>query len=287
VKSAIERGLAFLAACQDASGFWSDWELPVGPSLMWTTAYCGWRLAQCGSAPLSMLEAAADWLEANELEGGGWGYARSTGADADSTALGILFLQSLRRRAPAAAVRRLLDFRRNDGGFATYGPDQSFGAWTASHVEVTAAAALALANDRTAPGVVDRAAAFVRRKRRPDRLWDSYWWTSPWYATAMAVRLLGEPARWESRPALLDIHPLGCFEAALRILLIGEGKEELSGAQNADGSWPSAPILRLTHRDVYSPHTAADAGPCFADPRRVFTTATAVSALAAADGART
>src|SRR5262245_13577901 len=99
VNDAIERALAFLAARQDPSGFWSDWDLPVGPSCMWTTAYCGWRLAQCASAPRVMLDCAAGWLQANQLEGGGWGYSESTGGDADSTALGILFLRAIGRCA--------------------------------------------------------------------------------------------------------------------------------------------------------------------------------------------
>jgi hypothetical protein len=227
-----------------------------------------------------MLDRAADWLQANELEGSGWGYAESTGADADSTALGILFLQAIGRRAPAPAIHRLLGLRCEDGGFATYGSDQAFGSWTASHVEVTATAALALQAAGTEPDVVARAAAFVRLRRRPDRLWDSYWWTSPCYATEIAVRLLGAPARQGSCPAMREIQPASCFDAALRTLVVGEGAEDLRSTQNPDGSWPSAPVLRLTHRDVYLPETAGDAGPCYADPQRVFTTATVVSALA-------
>lgn len=282
MKDAIERALVFLAARQDASGFWSDWELPLGASRLWTTAYCGWRLAQCASAPRSMLERAAEWLQANELQGGGWGYAECTGADADSTALGILFLRAMGRSAPTATVHRLLSFRRDDGGFATYGFDQAFGSWTASQVEVTATAALALRAIGTAADLVDRAGDFVRSRRRADGLWDSYWWTSPCYATEFAVRLLGDRARQDSCLAMRHIHPSSCFEGALRALVVGEGCNELRSAQNPDGSWPSARVLRLTHRDLYDPEKVSDAGPCFADPRRVFTTATLVNALGSA-----
>ena len=265
MNNAVERGLAFLAARQDPAGFWSDWDdLPVGPSRMWTTAYCGWRLARY--APARVLDPAADWLEAHELEGGGWGYAESTGPDADSTALGILFLHAIGRRAPESAVRRLLSFACENGGIATYGVDQAFGSWTASHVEVTATAALALRAAGADVEAIDRAVEFVRRSRRPDGLWDSYWWTSPWYATEVAVRLFSGRA-----PAVMP--PQNCFETALRILVTHEAAAQLSSAQNPDGSWPSAPILRLTDRD------GCDAGPIFADPQRVFTTATVVSAL--------
>ncbi|MBZ5635749.1 MAG: hypothetical protein LAO55_21685 [Acidobacteriia bacterium] len=276
---AVEIGLAFLASQQDASGFWQDWELPVGSSRMWTTAYVGWRLASCGQAAKGTLERAADWLEANELEGGGWGYSESTGADADSTALGILFVHVMGRRAPASAVRRLLSFHRDDGGFGTYGFEQSFGAWTASQVEVTATAALALKAAQVAPQAIERAAVFLRRRRRADGLWDSYWWTSTCYATEMTVRLLGEQARLEACSALRRIRPLNSFEAALRSLVLCGDTGDLSRGQDSDGSWPTAPILRLTHRDLYVPQGSDDAGPCFADPQRVFTTATVLSAL--------
>jgi hypothetical protein len=278
MNSAVERGLAFLASRQDAAGFWTDWELPVGSSRMWTTAYVGWRLASCGLAA-SALDRAADWLEASELDGGGWGYAESTGADADSTALGILFLHTIGRCAPATAVRRLLSFSRDDGGFGTYGFEQSFGAWTASQAEVTATAALALQTAQVAPDTVERAVAFLYRRRRMDRLWNSYWWVSDCYATEITVQLLGEKARGEACESLREMHPRNSFEAALRSLVLCSDLEDFTHSQDFDGSWPSAPILRLTHRDVYAPVASDNAGPCFCDPQRVFTTATVVTAL--------
>jgi squalene cyclase len=266
VNDAISRGLAFLASRQESSGCWSDWDdLPVGPSRMWTTAYCGWRLAPC--APAWLLEPAADWLEAHELPGGGWGYAESTGPDADSTALGILFQHAIGRRPQESAIRRLLSFARENGGFATYGFDQAFGSWTTSHVEVTATAALALRSAGAAHEAVQRATHFVRQQRRSDGLWDSYWWISPWYATEVALRLLGGPGPTAA------LSPQSCFETALQILVTQDTADQLRAAQNPDGSWPSAPILRLTDRDKYG------AGLLFADPQRVFTTATVISAL--------
>jgi hypothetical protein len=54
----------------------------------------------------------------------------------------------------------------------------------------------------------------------------------------------------------------------------------LTARQLADGSWPSGPVLRLTHRHVTAPWQASDAGPLFPDPHRLFATSTAVAALA-------
>lgn len=280
MSDALIRGLDFLIQRQHAAGYWQDWQLPVGSSSMWTTAYVGWRLSSCAGTGGEFLHRAADWLERNELEGGGWGYAKHTGADADSTALGILFLCALRRSPPESALARLLAYRRADGGFATYGFDQSFGGWTASQVEITASAALALRAAGVGGDAVERAKAFVQRRRKDDGLWDSYWWKSPCYATEVAVRLLGEEAGRNAVASLCSLRPGNAFEAALQCLAGCDGAQNLVATQAPDGSWPSAPVLRLTRRDWYAPQESEDAGPCFADEQRIFTTATVVSALA-------
>lgn len=272
--NAVSRGLAFLAAQQDEAGFWEDWDLPVGASRMWTTAYVGWRLASSGYP----LKSAVNWMEAAELDGGGWGYAESTGADADSTALGILFLTTMGRQAPESALRRLLHFVRDDGGFGTYAFDQSFGAWTNSQVEVTATAALALRAAGVEDETVRRAENYVRSRSRPDGIWDSYWWTSPFYATEVCVRLLGDDGA-----ALEQLRPANAFEEALQAMTLKKSAGKMAATQLADGSWQSAPVLRLTRRDVVEPWASNDAGPCFPDPRRVFTTATVVAALSVAN----
>ena len=184
MNDALARGLSFLLSRQHPAGFWTDWDLPVGSSSLWTTAYIGWRLTSYGQVAdvlntvADALQRAADWLEASELTGGGWGYTESVGADADSTSLGILFLQAMGRRVPETALQRLLSFHRDDGGFGTYSYEQSFGAWTSSQVEITAIAALALQAAGMAPDTVTRATTFLRHHRRADGLWDSYWWTS-------------------------------------------------------------------------------------------------------------
>lgn len=280
MRQAVEKGLAFLRERQSAEGFWEDWQLPVGSSRMWTTAYVGWRLASSDCTSGEMLERAAEWLESSELDEGGWGYAESTGADADSTALAIAFLCAMRRRVAMTAIRRLLRFVGEDGGFATFNLEQSFGAWTASQVEVTAAAILALTMTDEAPGVVDRARQYLCKRQRSDGLWESYWWMSPLYATEIVVRALGTNARIQAASGVRALKPSNPFEMALQLMIAPDDLASLAITQNHDGSWPSAPILRLASRDVFEPWKQQHSGPCFADHGRIFTTATAVSAVA-------
>jgi hypothetical protein len=294
----IERGLQYLWSRQSSEGFWSDWNLPPGASRMWTTAYIGYRLSSLPAGwqgwvdePLMRAET---WLRAAEFRSGGWGYSEETGPDADSTALAILFLTA--RGGPIAErpVRRLVAHQQTDGGFSTYTSEPSFGTWVQSHPEVTAVAALAL---RRVPHVgrttVARAVRYVLDHRRPDGLWNAFWWKSSIYATEASLALVNAdehslgPER--VRRSLLLAADLSAFDRALRLLcLIYAGADAASAerdaaalcaAQSLDGSWPSTPVLRLTARDCCEPWRVDGAGPLFADERRQFTTATVVAAL--------
>jgi hypothetical protein len=301
----IDAGLSYLRLMQNDAGFWADWRLPPGESRMWTTAYIGYRLSSLSRGRRTAIEdgmtRAAGWLRESEYQGGGWGYAESTGPDADSTSLALLFLRGLGGCAADGSYRRLCEHQQADGGFATYTRESSYGAWVLSHPDVTAVALLALLSapfpslDRVATGL-----RYVRSRRRDDGLWNSFWWTTCLYATEAMLAFLraaGEPVECAGLLASLrEVPARTAFESALRLLCLvhldgahaSEIVDEASGlsaAQLPDGSWPSCPMLRLTERHVSEPWTAQDAGPVFADERRLFTTATVLAALAALEAA--
>ena len=301
-QSAALGGARFLVARQSERGFWADWRLPPGESLAWTTAYAGYRLYSLGGDAGAMVHPAMDraarWLRDEEFPDGGWGYNRAVAPDADSTALAILFLASTTVGVPERSYRRLLAFQREDGGFATFSPGAGLGAWTVSHPDVTATAVAALLTAYPRGECpVERGIAYSRRAEE-NGLWHSYWWNSCLYGTEANLALMrraGEPADFgASRTALGSVHPTNCFERALLLLsLVHAGwpplepeiqdiAAGLAAAQQPDGSWPSEPILRLTDRDCADPWERPEAGPLFADPNRLFTTATVVAALAAA-----
>jgi len=297
--STVVRGLGFLRASQSPSGFWSDWQLPLGESRMWTTAYIGYRLSSLSPhrrlAVEDTLSDAARWLRASELPGGGWGYSEQAGPDADSTALSLLFLLARGSPITTQSCQRIRQHQRDDGGFATYTPDVSFGAWVESHPEVSAVSLLALLRALAASTEdLNRGIRYLRERRRRDGLWNSFWWTTCLYSTEAALTLLdvaGEPLEGlRLKVPLHDVPAPTPFASALRLLCLVRvgGAGELFAAQHArtlaeeqlaDGSWPSGPILRLTGRDVREPWLVDDAGPLFADERRLFTTATVVAAL--------
>ncbi|MCG6499593.1 hypothetical protein, partial [Kitasatospora sp. A2-31] len=125
---------------------------------------------------------------------------------------------------------------------------------------------------------------------------------TPLYPTALSLDFLTGPARAHlaggtlaralapTREAVRRYVPDGAFESALLLrcrLTLGivpprDALGELMDRQERDGSWPASAHLRLTTPAVHRPWAVADAGPVHLDHHRVFTTATALAALAAA-----
>ena len=301
VDEAISRGLGYVLAAQEEDGAWTDWSLPPGPSREWVTADVGRRLSTLGSIRRDMLveplDRAAHWLAFRRAEGGGWGYNGAVQPDADSTAQALLFLSATNHACSEEAYGFLARHQRSDGGFATFLPHALAGSWGLSHPEVTPMALLALATssegvaeDRLVLGL-----AWLRSVRRHDGLWNSFWWTSPLVATELALPLLGALADAEPVPPALDSWlPADALDAALLLSTmaatgstqrLGGLARQLVADQLDDGSWTSAAGLRVPARDCERPWEATSAGVCYADLRRLHTTATCLDALAAAERA--
>jgi squalene-hopene/tetraprenyl-beta-curcumene cyclase len=328
--SAGRAGVAFLLERQDEDGLWRDFETLAGASADWVTGYVGVHLRLAG-APRSHLDRAARALLERQREDGGWGYHEGVPTDADSTAYAGLFLACGRWAPPQAAgrVRRCLErHRQGGGGVATYAEerpireymelpaDHSIAGWCRAHVEVSAAAGLALA---ALGGDGAPAWGFVRSRQRPEGRWESYWWALPHYPTAVAValatRLQGaagaeeaaaravrwlagaqhDDGTWPAAPG----GPPDAFATALAVGAlaraggpadrVARGAAALAGLADADGGWTAEPALQIPPPDVEEPGdvrswrtgglgTAVVVG----DGRRLYTTATAVGALASA-----
>jgi hypothetical protein len=297
VAAAVRRAVRRLAEAQQ-DGHWSDYALPVGTADTWVTAYV---LTQLRDLPAGLRDrsvhaasgAALAWLRSARTPGGGWGYNSTCDNDADSTGLAVQALRSHGLPVPPDALALLRRCRHDGGGFATYPPGSAPGAaWTAPAVDVTPTAVDALGEGR------HRTAAWLLEQRGENGLWRSYWWLSPLYPTASALRLLaglghtrprGRTLR-PTREALRGYVGNGAFETALllrcRIALhLMDSADALLGLlldqQNRDGSWPASAHLRLTTPTVHEPWNAVDAGTVYLDRQQILTTATVVDAMAA------
>jgi hypothetical protein len=304
--STLERSIVaacdYLLAHQTLDGCWTDWALPPGNSSIWTTAYVGWQLHRLPRTLRAHTERAAfraaQWLRERQFRDGGWGYNETVGSDADSTAFSILLLDAVHGRAPASAVDHLLRYQRTDGGFSTYRPDGNASSWAVSHADVTPIALLALlphlgvADPRVRGGI-----AHVLRQQQADGTWNSFWWSSCWYATQASLALLSAVGRRSRRPIeFVRAEPADAFATALLLscelhfaphapATAGRRIDRLIRTQRPDGGWTSMPMLRVTRRDCFAPWSAANPGPLFADPHRLFTSATALGALAQSSAA--
>jgi squalene-hopene/tetraprenyl-beta-curcumene cyclase len=309
---ALGRGTRFLLAMQGSDGLWRDFLTPAGEASEWPTGFVATALHLAG-CDTSALERAATALVARQNGDGGWGYNEDVPSDADSTACVLLFLaltgryESSRVRAASCLVRHQ---RNDDGGVATYddpepirrfmgvGRRWRFDGWCSSQTDVTATAsrALAVTGRRTE---ADAAWQYVRSRQLDDGSWNSYWWTSPHYATQKAVELAvsygdrdaaGRAAAWVLQTESLDA-PAFATASSLSVLLDagtnGEAVERaiarLAALQDDDGGWPSHPIMRIPPPGDTDPDRQRllriGRGIVVRDQHRTFTSAACVAAL--------
>jgi squalene cyclase len=302
---ALAAGLEYILSLQAMDGSWTEWELPPGRSSPWTTAFVGYKLrvlpSHLAKRASAAKQRAAEWLAQAEGTGGGWGYNEIVGPDADSTAFGILFLSSQGRTIQETSYDRLCSFHNNDGGFSTYLPQDSNDSWGVSHADVSPIALLAVLTKypRTS-SLVQRGVEYVLSQRTSVGLWNSFWWESPLYATEANLSLLSTVCpkfdTSKSYESLAGMAPQNAFEAALLLssmLYVRPGyRSDATGPlidwiierQQGDGSWESAPILRVTRRDCFEPWQCEHPGDRFADPTRLFTCSVVLEALSRAVG---
>lgn len=261
--------------------------------------------------------------------GWGYNEAVPSDADSTACVLRFLALMCHRGNSCERAVRLLCAHQRTrDGGIATYresGPIRRFmgvgrwmrfNGWCSPHTEVTATAGRALVTASTSDrrAEVDAAWRFVRSRQCSDGSWNSYWWTSPHYtvlqavelallvgdhdsvdrAAAWAIRTQQEGGGWNAPSAATS-----AFATALSISILvnaRSGREPVERAvdrlvalQDADGAWPSHPIMRIplpgdAHPDRRRrwPFSRLGRGLLVADQHRTFTSAACLTALALA-----
>jgi len=299
--SALAGAIAHLVAAQRADGAWRDFEALEGGSDEWVTGYVGAALAaQPDPAGRAAARAAWAWLAPRARADGGWGFHDRTPPDADSTAWALRLAAALGEDASPAARRArafLARHRRPGGGVASYRDPEALGrflgapagtdfsGWTASHTCVTAACA----------GLAD-VSGYLRETQRRDGAWAGYWWCDDAYATALAAEALARTAPGDGDDAKTALDAAlawaaetpadaGAFALAcrLRVLRLAPAfgatrralRERLIAAQRADGGFAGTARLRI-------PAPAGGGTPSvLVDDRGLFTTATALAALAA------
>jgi squalene cyclase len=194
----------------------------------------------------------------------------------------------------------------------------SFEGWQTSQLCVTGVATRALIDSGTSEGVTD-ALNFIKESQMEEGYWNPYWWDDALYSTFSCIWALkagdggGEALRracdWIAETQLADgswnhgtIGEAVAFSTALALkgLMLGSrstdsdrvrrGVEWLLKHQLEDGSWPPNYLLRIPHPTMKEPwryhawvRDGKAIGAVIKDHNRLFTTATAYSALAEFD----
>jgi hypothetical protein len=293
IEDALADGIRYLCWMQHEDGSWSDFDLPVGHSDQWVTAYVAHVLAQAGNA-LSIDQAkgcslnGAAWLLRSRPYRAGWGFNKMTGPDSDSTAIAIALLDEL--SIPVADDDRsfLREHWRDDEGFATY---HEPAAWAVGHWDVTPWGYLGLSPEDQARYRGEFLTALAKN-RIGNRFWRSYWWRNPYYATLVTLEVLDRlrirDIEWARQADEASIHFDNAFDLAcyLGIEFIRDPFEtktdihlrDLLNRQDRHGGWLGAANLRVTDPSCYEPWKIPK-GAYYKDHLGLFTTATAVRVL--------
>jgi squalene cyclase len=275
-------------------GRWSAFHTLAGRSDEWVTALVASHL-QSVQPRSANLQAARRFLLGRQQRSGGWAFGDGLPADADSTAWALSALRSW-RGAPRAAINRaerFLNTHFTGAGFATYTPDsgireyvraaqdQSTEGWTSAHPDVTAAV---LAARSRGDAFSREVLATLISTQTAAGLIDAYWWRSPFYSLALALRALRVHRRRPTRTfvdratEVLDGkqlpeggHGLGAnssldaFTSALaleafshlasytRISAAARAARALCAAQRENGSWAGDFVLRIPAPSVVNP----------------------------------
>jgi squalene-hopene/tetraprenyl-beta-curcumene cyclase len=325
--TALDRALRFLEDSADGAGLWSDFRTLAGASSDWVSAFIACALAAAAPDCAAVRRALRPLAERQRASGGwAYNDVVPSDCDSASWAV-LALAHGLADGARGAAREYIARHQAADsGGFATYADEDGIEefialpapGWRIAHPCVSALAlqALVAAGEDPHGDVVSRGVDYLMQARAPSGLWHAYWWSGVAYATyqslaalracrravdtsATAAALAGRqqadgswsdpldaarPAVFETAFALLALHACADPHAAPSM---ARGLAWLESVQARDGSWNSAPMLRIPPPQLRECASfdrwrleGSGTGVIVSDRARRFTTASAVLALA-------
>lgn len=303
----------YVLSMRAANGKWSDFQMPVGISDGWVTAYVTAALAEAEDHSLhSELSDTAQWLKEHFRPDHGWGYNRNVAADGDSTSWALIALQKLRQSGGLEARQLLAPYLRANRLFTTYIEDINEGeSWGNGHCDVTAVALQALLSAENMDDIfVEPIVNSMIAHQRVDGGWDAFWWKDDLYTAAMAAKAL---SLYIAYPTTSTVNRSKAKDALTRLRSFLKGSllpdepfaialwlqawiqsggawndtdaaqfwQHLLSQQQPYGGWESVPILRLSRNSQERPWEHDHDDRMYRDHNGLFTTATVISALTA------
>lgn len=320
--TSIKNALTYLKNNQNADGTWSDFMTSAGTGKAWITGYVGKNIAE--AFPNSEILQPTKQTLQKDIDSF-LSYNQSIFQDGDSTTF-VLGLCGLLAIDTTKIQKKWYDYTMPSGGWVTYlheeplrkrlelPEDISVAAWISPKACVSAAAATVLKEiDQSA---FNKTAAYLVKNVNSSGYWESYWWTSPVYATAYAIIALKDSSSyisicenacnwlssqqqpngsWLNPPTAkpnafytaLALNALLNFDKITHQAAIEKGVNWLQNNQTTDGSWQTDRILQIPATDVENPQSVKNwrnssfGVNCLTDDHnRVFTTSAALNFLA-------
>jgi len=290
---AIIRASEYLLDIQRQDGLWEDYDLPVGKSDEWISAFTGLAIIDAENLGLirarPQLTCTAITLVQRQRTTGGWGYNRQCKPDTDSTSFVCKFLQEMGWTIDSKSAHFIEShWRPDEGCFATY---QGPLAWGNGHWDVTPYAAMSV-SDAARINVVPAFLNSLEKHRLRANGWQSYWWSNNLYSTMITLEVLTRLSQIHKILPFTEFqdHPPSTpFEIAC-LMQIGHyanwSKEKIAVLTNSllscqlgNGSWEGSPQLRVTAPQCDTPWIEP-IGDLYIDTNSTVTTSLAIRSLA-------
>ena len=288
--NALLKSKNYLLKNIEADNTWTDFMTSAGTGTAWITGYVAMMLAEF-EPNLPILQTLSKQIIGTPQRF--LSYNEGVLQDSDSTNFILGFLAMMKVRS--SDINPLwLAFIQTDSGWATYKDEYalkkrldlpieiSVSGWLQSHVCVSAVAAnvLSLLGNETK---YNQTCEYLLARLETNK-WESYWWTSPIYATAFSIMALSKTEKYKQycgSPAsyliqvqnqngswhnphenqsnafytALAIKALLVVDAQIYKNQIEKGIAWLITNQTEDGSWHTNRILQIPATDVTDPKT--------------------------------
>lgn len=312
----LKRAIDYILKKRDKDGHWVDFALPQGMSDEWVTAYIVAALSNDSSC-YKYLAPSVEWLQKRFRPDEGWGYNRTTPADADSTALGLLALHRNRATLPESANYTLLRYRLPSGGYCAYTDQDLDHEHGTGPADITSAVLLTqIETGLFETNIICDALINLISQQREEGGWNSFWWKDDLFAACRTLNALNAFIQFATlrkatqlpenviqsaisavkyaRPSIsaqaIPDEPfilglwLSAWFASQGVVYypsVDRILRHLCSLQQDDGRWLSVPIKRVARTKLLRPWARSDSGKLYLDPQCLITTITVIEGIKA------
>lgn len=329
ISHSISLGINFIAREQENNGSWKDTPVNTWLSGYWTTGYVLNAISHLEERITEKINLSKAIAYLNQKETPGWPYIEGWVEDADSTNFALLGLIA-NNQVVSNEIKELLTYQNEDGGFTTYkSPSvllkflndpkiKDVSGWVQSHPCVSAGTLLVLSKTEGFDNEKNKLINYLLQNISENKLWNSYWWTSEIYSTALIIEAsltINDKslniAVQNALPSLINLQQANglfadafnaehIFYSALVLNALCSSKvifiqyknqivqliNAIINKQNEDGSWDSSYALRVPASGFLTPTEINqwrknDLGQniIIEDIHRIITTSTVLAAL--------